>query len=76
MPFMTLLPRVGIAAVVAALLGGMVCGGRIKPAGGKAFAAFMVSPRAQRAIDFFGAEKFGPPLFFPAGGKSEKELEG
>jgi hypothetical protein len=39
MPFMTLLPRVGIAAVVAASLGGMVCGGRIKPAGGKAFAA-------------------------------------
>jgi tungstate transport system substrate-binding protein len=51
-------------------------GPRINAAGGKAFAEFMVSPPAQRAIESFGAEKFGQPLFFPAAGKSEEELGG
>jgi ABC-type tungstate transport system permease subunit len=49
-------------------------GPRINVAGGKTFADFMVSPRAQAAIGSFGAEKFGQPLFVPVAGKREDEL--
>jgi tungstate transport system substrate-binding protein len=49
---------------------------RINVAGGKAFADFMVSPRAQTAIESFGTEKFGQPLFVPVAGKREDELGG
>jgi tungstate transport system substrate-binding protein len=47
---------------------------RINVAGGKAFADFMVSPQAQTAIESFGTEKFGQPLFVPVAGKREDEL--
>jgi tungstate transport system substrate-binding protein len=49
-------------------------GPRVNTAGGKAFAAFMLSPRAQNAIKSFGVEKFGQPLFVPVAGKKEEEL--
>ena len=49
-------------------------GPRVNAAGGKAFADFMVSPQAQKAIKSFGVEKFGQPLFVPVAGKKEAEL--
>ncbi len=49
-------------------------GARVNAAGGKAFADFMVSARAQNLIKSFGAEKFGQPLFVPIAGKREEEL--
>ncbi len=39
--------------------------------GGKAFADFLVSPKAQAIIKTFGVEKYGQPLFVPGAGKSE-----
>lgn len=49
-------------------------GARVNSAGGRAFADFMVSPRAQKLIDGFGADKFGQPLFVPVAGLKEEEL--
>ena len=49
-------------------------GPRVNVAGGKAFADFMVSPRAQDLIKIFGIEKFGQPLFVPVAHKREEEL--
>lgn len=44
--------------------------GRIgNPAGGAAFAAFVISREGQRIIATFGREKFGRPLFTPDAGK-------
>jgi tungstate transport system substrate-binding protein len=51
-------------------------GPRINSAGGKAFADFLVSPRAQKLIRDFGVGKFGQPLFVPVAGKKEDELGG
>lgn len=42
--------------------------------GGKAFADFLVSKRAQNVIKNFGREKFGMPLFFSDANKSEGEI--
>jgi tungstate transport system substrate-binding protein len=47
---------------------------KINAAGGKAFADFMVSEKAQQMIKTFGVEKFGSPLFFPDAGKKEESL--
>jgi tungstate transport system substrate-binding protein len=47
---------------------------RVNTAGGKAFADFIVSPRAQDLIKTFGVEKFGQPLFVPVAHKNEEEL--
>jgi tungstate transport system substrate-binding protein len=49
-------------------------GPRINVAGGKALAAFMVSPQAQAVIKGFGTEKFGEALFVPVAGKREDDL--
>jgi tungstate transport system substrate-binding protein len=49
-------------------------GPRVNTAGGKAFADFMVSSQAQKAIKSFGVEQFGQPLFVPVAGKKEEEL--
>ena len=49
-------------------------GRRVNGAGGKAFADFVVSPRAQNLIRTFGVEKFGQPLFVPVAHKREEEL--
>jgi len=43
-------------------------------AGGKAFADFMVSKKAQNIIKKFGIEKFGSPLFFPDAGRTDMEM--
>jgi len=42
---------------------------KVNAAGAKAFADFMVSPRAQLIIREFGVEKVGSPLFVPDAGK-------
>jgi tungstate transport system substrate-binding protein len=44
-------------------------GPHINVAGGKAFADFMVSPTAQKAIQHYGMQKFGQPLFTAVAGK-------
>ncbi|HWO41903.1 MAG TPA: substrate-binding domain-containing protein, partial [Candidatus Eisenbacteria bacterium] len=49
-------------------------GPRVNATGGKAFADFMVSSKAQKVIKSFGVEKFGEPLFVPIAGKREQEL--
>jgi tungstate transport system substrate-binding protein len=47
---------------------------RVNSAGGKAFADFMVSQKAQKTIGKFGVEKFGSPLFAPDAGRKPSEL--
>jgi tungstate transport system substrate-binding protein len=47
---------------------------KVNAAGARAFADFMVSPKAQEAIGRFGTEKFGAPLFVPDAGKDPKAL--
>jgi tungstate transport system substrate-binding protein len=44
---------------------------KVNAAGARAFADFLVSPRARKIIGNFGKEEFGSPLFFPGAGKSE-----
>jgi tungstate transport system substrate-binding protein len=52
-------------------------GPRVNPAGGKAFADFMLSPEAQAVIKTFGLDKYGQALFVPiAGKKTEEEVGG
>ncbi len=52
-------------------------GPRVNPAGGKAFAEFMLAPETQAVIKTFGVDKYGQPLFVPIGGtKSEEEVGG
>jgi tungstate transport system substrate-binding protein len=43
----------------------------VNAAGARAFAAFLVSPRAQQLIGRFGVDRFGAPLFTPDAGKPE-----
>ncbi|MEW6187970.1 MAG: substrate-binding domain-containing protein [Thermodesulfobacteriota bacterium] len=47
---------------------------KINVAGGKAFANFMVSKKAQDLIGKFGVDKYGAPLFFPDAGKKPESL--
>jgi len=47
---------------------------KVNAEGGKAFAEYMVSPRAQAIIKDFGVDKFGEPLFIPDAGKRVEEL--
>lgn len=47
---------------------------KINSVGAKAFSEFMVSPDTQKFIATFGVDKYGQPLFFPDGGKTEAEL--
>jgi tungstate transport system substrate-binding protein len=42
--------------------------------GAKAFADFLLSAEGQGIIAGFGKEKFGQPLFFADGGKTEKDF--
>jgi tungstate transport system substrate-binding protein len=49
-------------------------GPRVNPAGGKAFADFMVASATQAVIKTFGVEKFGQPLFAPIAGKKDEDL--
>lgn len=47
---------------------------KVNAAGGKAFAEFMVSKKAQELIGTFGINKYGAPLFFPDAGKNPQSL--
>jgi tungstate transport system substrate-binding protein len=47
---------------------------KINVPGGKAFAGFMVSSKAQEIIGKFGVDKYGSPLFFPDAGKKPESL--
>lgn len=47
---------------------------KVNGAGAKAFADFVVSPRAQEIIRGFGVEKIGAPLFFPDAGRRPELL--
>jgi tungstate transport system substrate-binding protein len=47
---------------------------KVNSAGGKAFADFMVSKKAQDIIRVFGVKKFGSALFFPDAGRKEMEM--
>ncbi|WP_198942735.1 substrate-binding domain-containing protein [Actinophytocola xanthii] len=49
-------------------------GDRVQPDGAKAFADWIVGPRAQRMIGDFGTEEGGQPLFVPDAGKDEANL--
>ena len=43
-------------------------------AGAKAFGDFLLSPEGQKIIAEFGKAKYGQPLFFADGGKTEKDF--
>jgi tungstate transport system substrate-binding protein len=45
---------------------------KVHTQGAKAFADFLVSPKAQQLIKTFGLERFGQPLFFPDGLEEEQ----
>ena len=47
---------------------------RVNTAGGKAWAEYLLSSRAQTLIEKFGVDRFGEPLFIPDAGKIETEL--
>lgn len=47
---------------------------KVNADGARTFAQFLLSAEGQAAIGAFGVEKYGVPLFFPDGGKSEEEL--
>ncbi|MDP3062942.1 MAG: substrate-binding domain-containing protein [Chloroflexota bacterium] len=47
---------------------------KVNAEGGKAFAAYMVSPRAQAIIKDYGVDKYGEALFIPDAGKKDEEL--
>lgn len=49
---------------------------KVNAEGAKAFHAFLLSKEGQEAIGQFGVEKYGKPLFFPDGGKTEEQLTG
>ena len=49
-------------------------GPRVKAAGARAFADFMVAPETQAVIKDFGVERFGRPLFVPVAGRREEDL--
>jgi tungstate transport system substrate-binding protein len=51
-------------------------GGRVQPDGAKAFADWIVGPRAQEMIGRFGAKDGKPPLFAADAGKNEATLGG
>jgi tungstate transport system substrate-binding protein len=47
---------------------------KVNPAGGKAFADFMLAPETQAIIKRFGVDKFGQPLFVPIAGKKDEDF--
>lgn len=47
---------------------------KVNTAGGRLFADFMISRKAQEIIGRFGVDKFGGPLFFPDAGKKPAAL--
>ncbi len=49
-------------------------GPRVNVAGGRAFAAFLLSPPTQAAIKTFGVDTYGQPLFVPIAGKKDEDF--
>ena len=49
---------------------------KVNKDGAKAFADFLLSAEGQDIIKVFGKDKYGQPLFFADGGKTEKDLGG
>jgi len=49
---------------------------RVNAKGGQAFADFLLSADAQEVIRTFGVDRYGEPLFFADGGKTEEQLIG
>ena len=47
---------------------------KVNQAGAKAFSEYILSPEGQGLIAVFGKEKYGQPLFFADGGKTEKDF--
>ncbi|NLI14443.1 MAG: solute-binding protein [Peptococcaceae bacterium] len=47
---------------------------KVNQAGAKAFSDFLLSPDGQAIIAGFGKDKYGQPLFFADGGKTEKDF--
>ncbi|MCX7780762.1 MAG: extracellular solute-binding protein [Negativicutes bacterium] len=47
---------------------------KVNKEGGKAFGDFLLSAEGQEIIRVFGKDKFGQPLFFADGGKTEKDF--
>jgi tungstate transport system substrate-binding protein len=47
---------------------------KVNKEGAKAFSGFLLSAEGQALIAGFGKEKFGQPLFFADGGKTEKDF--
>jgi tungstate transport system substrate-binding protein len=47
---------------------------KVNSAGGKAFAEFVLSKKAQDIIKTFGVKKFGSALFFPDAGRKDMEM--
>jgi tungstate transport system substrate-binding protein len=47
---------------------------KVNNPGAKAFGDFLLSSEGQSLIAAFGKDKFGQPLFFADGGKTEKDL--
>jgi tungstate transport system substrate-binding protein len=47
---------------------------KVNKEGSKAFADFLLSKEGQEMITSFGKDKFGQALFFPDGGKTEKDF--
>lgn len=47
---------------------------KVNAAGAQAFSEFLLLPDTQRLIGEFGKDKYGQPLFFADGGKSDSEL--
>ncbi len=48
--------------------------GKVNKEGAKAFADFLLSAEGQKLIAEYGKEKYGQPLFFADGGKTEKDF--
>jgi tungstate transport system substrate-binding protein len=51
-------------------------GPRVNAPGGKAFAAFLVSPEVQAVIRTFGVDRYGQALFVPIAGQTEEAVGG
>jgi tungstate transport system substrate-binding protein len=49
-------------------------GPKVNPAGGKAFADFMLAPETQQMIAKFGVDKYGQALFVPIAGKKDEDF--
>jgi tungstate transport system substrate-binding protein len=47
---------------------------KVNSRGARAFSDFLVSPKGQKIIKTFGADRYGSPLFFPDAGRKDMEM--